>query len=102
MRTPVSSEKLVCKVELGEFIEKETTKKKFHGKEATEEVCKLTMKHLKGEVVPQTAPGEIVSEKLMFKVAAVESIAKEFLMKEFNEKEATEEVCQLIKQHFKG
>jgi len=50
-----------------------------------------------GLAVPLPKPEEIWNEKLMCKVAFFKPIEKEVAMKQINEKEATEEVCQLIK-----
>ena len=102
MPEEIASEKLRGKVDLVEFIEMKVTTKLFDEKEATAKVFKLTKEHLKGPAVPKPTPEEIESGELLFKVAFVELIEKEATKKEINEKEATVEVCRLIKYHFKG
>merc|ERR1719215_2014877 len=104
--SPEEIEKLVCKLASSEMVEKE----------ATEEVCKLLKQHFpsvkiqpdcetavdslwdavkarcpkreESTVVAIPSPEEI--EELVCKLASSEMV----------EKEATEEVCKLIKEHF--
>jgi hypothetical protein len=79
--------------------------KQVMAKETPAEVCKLikekisVLKLIKEHFkkVPKPTPEEIESMKLMCKVAFVGVIEKEVNKNQFNEKEATEEVCQLIK-----